>query len=71
MKSYDVIGYAVEGDLLCVACAESWARDAGLDLGDVDACVDASVSPVFADECNEDLFCGACNSQIWEQGGDA
>jgi hypothetical protein len=71
MKSYDVVGYAVEADLLCVACAQRWAANAGLDLDDVDACEVNAVAPVFADECCEDLFCGACGYQIWEQGGDA
>jgi hypothetical protein len=71
VKSYDIVGYAVECDLLCVSCAESWAHKAGVDLDDVDACEANAVAPLFADECgNEDLYCDACGYQIWEQGGD-
>lgn len=70
VKSFEVVGYTVDADLLCGACAESWAHKAGVDLDDVEACVDASVSPVFVDECGDcDLYCDGCGYQIW-QGGD-
>lgn len=66
IKSYEVVGYAVEGDLLCCACAESWATKAGVDLEDPEQCEFGEVAPLFADECGEEaLFCGACDSQIW------
>jgi len=64
-----VVGYGVEGELLCPACAEDWAGRARVDLDDAEACAMASVAPLFALDCSDSdgtLTCDCCLTVIWE-----
>ena len=55
MRSYDVVAVAHDGEMICPYCMTPEEYSVYLDEQEVD-----NISPVFADNIQEDDFCGRC-----------
>ena len=58
-KSYEVVGYAYEGDVHCLECAKGRFSDIRKFTLD-----DNEVQPIFLGEVSDCLTCGGCYAKI-------
>lgn len=52
-KSYEIVGYTLDGDIYCLACADPAAPDSGY-----------GPNPVFLDQTDGTEVCGSCHEPI-------